>query len=67
MAPIPSLGAAAILVCVVLWPIAWGFGINLLRLIRYIGTELMIVFGTNSSESVFPRLHAKLRGSERRP
>ena len=30
-------------------------------LIRYIGAELMIVVGTSSSESVFPRLHAKLR------
>jgi aerobic C4-dicarboxylate transport protein len=33
----------------------------MLRLIRYIDTELMIVVGTSSSESVFPRLHAKLR------
>jgi aerobic C4-dicarboxylate transport protein len=48
-------------VLLVLWPVAWGFGINLPRLIRYIGTELMIVVGTSSSESVFPRLHAKLR------
>jgi aerobic C4-dicarboxylate transport protein len=45
----------------VLWPIAWSFGIDMLRLVRYIGTELMIVVGTSSSESVFPRLHAKLR------
>jgi len=51
----------ALFVLLVLWPIAWACGVNLLRLIRYIGTELMIVFGTNSSESVFPRLHAKLR------
>jgi aerobic C4-dicarboxylate transport protein len=51
----------ALFVLLVLWPIAWGFGINLLRLIRYIATELMIVVGTNSSESVFPRLYAKLR------
>jgi aerobic C4-dicarboxylate transport protein len=51
----------ALFVVVVLWPIAWAFGIDLLRLIRYIGTELMIVVGTSSSESVFPRLHAKLR------
>jgi aerobic C4-dicarboxylate transport protein len=51
----------ALFVVLVLWPIAWGFGIDLLRLIRYIGTELMIVVGTSSSESVFPRLHAKLR------
>ncbi len=48
-------------VVLVLWPIAWAFGINLLRLIRYIAAELMIVVGTSSSESVFPRLHAKLR------
>jgi aerobic C4-dicarboxylate transport protein len=48
-------------VVLVLWPIAWAFGLNLLRLIRYIAAELMIVVGTSSSESVFPRLHAKLR------
>ena len=48
-------------VALVLWPIAAAFGINLPRLIRYIGAELMIVVGTNSSESVFPRLYAKLR------
>jgi aerobic C4-dicarboxylate transport protein len=48
-------------VLLVLWPIAWGFGISMLRLVRYIGAELMIVVGTSSSESVFPRLHAKLR------
>ena len=48
-------------VALVLTPIAWGFGINILRLIRYIGAELMIVVGTSSSESVFPRLNAKLR------
>jgi aerobic C4-dicarboxylate transport protein len=48
-------------VLMVLWPIAWGFGIDMPRLVRYIGAELMIVVGTSSSESVFPRLHAKLR------
>jgi aerobic C4-dicarboxylate transport protein len=51
----------ALFVLLVLWPIAWGFGIDMLRLVRYIGAELMIVVGTSSSESVFPRLHAKLR------
>lgn len=51
----------ALFVVLVLWPIAWAFGIDMLRLIRYIGAELMIVVGTSSSESVFPRLHAKLR------
>jgi aerobic C4-dicarboxylate transport protein len=51
----------AVFVLFVLWPIAWGFGIDMLRLVRYISAELMIVVGTSSSESVFPRLHAKLR------
>jgi aerobic C4-dicarboxylate transport protein len=51
----------ALFVLLVLWPIAWGFGIDMWRLVRYIGAELMIVVGTSSSESVFPRLHAKLR------
>ena len=51
----------ALFVLVVLWPIAWGFGVDMWRLVRYIGAELMIVVGTSSSESVFPRLHAKLR------
>ncbi len=51
----------ALFVLLVLWPIAWGFGIDLPRLVRYIGAELMIVVGTSSSESVFPRLNAKLR------
>jgi aerobic C4-dicarboxylate transport protein len=51
----------ALFVLLVLWPIAWGFGINMPRLVRYVGAELMIVVGTSSSESVFPRLHAKLR------
>ena len=48
-------------VVLVLWPIAWWFGISLIKLIRYIAAELMIVVGTSSSESVFPRLNAKLR------
>jgi aerobic C4-dicarboxylate transport protein len=48
-------------VLLVLWPIAALFGVNLFRLIRYIGAELMIVMGTSSGESVFPRVIAKLR------
>jgi aerobic C4-dicarboxylate transport protein len=51
----------ALFVALVLWPIAWWFGVNLFRLIRYIGAELLIVVGTSSGESVFPRLNAKLR------
>lgn len=50
-----------IFVVVVLTPIAYAAGINILRLIRYIAAELMIVVGTSSGESVFPSLIAKLR------
>jgi aerobic C4-dicarboxylate transport protein len=48
-------------VAMVLTPIAFAAGINILRLIRYIATELMIVVGTSSGESVFPSVMAKLR------
>jgi aerobic C4-dicarboxylate transport protein len=48
-------------VLLVLWPVAALFRVNLFRLIRYIGAELMIVLGTSSGESVFPRVVAKLR------
>ena len=51
----------ALFVVLILWPVAASFGVNLLRLIRYIGAELMIVVGTSSGESVFPRINAKLR------
>jgi aerobic C4-dicarboxylate transport protein len=51
----------ALFVAIVLAPIAWAAGINILRLIRYFAAELMIVVGTNSSESVFPPVLAKLR------
>jgi aerobic C4-dicarboxylate transport protein len=47
-------------VALVLAPIAWAAGINILRLIRYFAAELMIVVGTSSSESVFPSVLAKL-------
>ena len=47
-------------VILILWPIAKCNGIDLWALIRYIRTELLIVFGTSSSESVFPQLVEKL-------
>ena len=47
-------------IVIVLWPIAWWSGINLYSLIRYIRAELLVVFGTSSSESVFPQLVQKL-------
>jgi aerobic C4-dicarboxylate transport protein len=48
-------------VAIVLTPIAYACGINILRLIRYIAAELMIVVGTSSGETVFPNIYAKLR------
>jgi aerobic C4-dicarboxylate transport protein len=51
----------ALFVALVLAPIAWAAGVNILRLIRYFGAELMIVVGTSSGESVFPSVLAKLR------
>src|ERR1700733_6478733 len=47
-------------IIVVLGPIAWWSGVNLWSLARYIRTELLVVFGTSSSESVFPQLVEKL-------
>jgi len=48
-------------IALILWPIARWNGVSLLRLARYIRTELLLVVGTSSSESVFPQLVAKLR------
>jgi aerobic C4-dicarboxylate transport protein len=44
----------------VLWPIAHWCGFSLLRFIRYIREELLIVIATTSSETVLPRMIAKL-------
>ncbi|NVO15802.1 MAG: cation:dicarboxylase symporter family transporter [Rhodoplanes sp.] len=69
IASLVSLGAMVVefyvtcllfIVCV-LWPIARWSGISLWRLARYIRTELLIVIGTSSSESVFPQLVEKLQ------
>jgi aerobic C4-dicarboxylate transport protein len=51
----------ALFIAIVLAPIAWAAGVNILRLIRYFAAELMIVVGTSSGESVFPSVLAKLR------
>jgi aerobic C4-dicarboxylate transport protein len=51
----------ALFIVLVLAPIAWWSGLSLLRLAAYIRTELLIVVGTSSSESVFPQLVAKLK------
>lgn len=48
-------------VAMVLAPIAYAAGVNILQLIRYFAAELLIVVGTSSGESVFPSVIAKLR------
>ncbi|MFQ6576296.1 dicarboxylate/amino acid:cation symporter [Pseudomonas sp. UM16] len=47
-------------VVVVLGGIARAHGFSVLKLIRYIREELMIVLGTSSSESALPRMLAKM-------
>lgn len=50
----------AVFLFLVLWPIARLSGFSLFKLIRYIRSELLLVLGTSSSESVFPQLLSKL-------
>jgi aerobic C4-dicarboxylate transport protein len=47
----------------VLWPIAHWCGFSLPKLIRYIWEELLIVFATTSSETVLPRMLAKMKAA----
>jgi len=49
-----------IFILVVLGTIARFHGFSILKFIRYIKEELLIVLGTSSSESVLPRMMAKL-------
>ncbi len=49
-----------IFIFLILWPIAHSCGVSLLRFIRYIREELLIVIATTSSETVLPRMIAKL-------
>jgi aerobic C4-dicarboxylate transport protein len=44
----------------VLGLVAWYCGFSILKFIRYIKEELLIVLGTSSSESVLPRMLAKM-------
>jgi aerobic C4-dicarboxylate transport protein len=68
IASLLSLGklmAAVYLTCslfvfVVLGAIAMFVGFNLLKLLRYLAEEILIVLGTSSSESVLPRLMTKM-------
>ena len=50
----------AFFVFVVLGAIAAATGFSLLKFLRYIGEEILIVLGTSSSESALPRIMAKL-------
>ena len=63
--PLGALVGEFILTCaiffaLVLAPIAYFAGFSLLKLMRYMREELVLVIGTSSSESVFPQLAAKL-------
>src|SRR3954453_23165465 len=49
-----------IFIFVVLWAVAHLAGFSLWRFIKYIKEELLIVLGTSSSESVLPRMIAKM-------
>jgi aerobic C4-dicarboxylate transport protein len=47
-------------VFIVLGAIAHATGFSIFRFLRYIGEEILIVLGTSSSETVLPRIMAKL-------
>ena len=51
---------SGVFVVVVLGAVCAMFGVNILRLLRYIKDELLIVLGTSSSETVLPQLMRKL-------
>ncbi len=50
-------------ILIVLGVVAAAFGFNILKFIRLIKDELLIVLGTSSSESVLPRIMAKLENA----
>lgn len=50
----------AFFIFVVLGAIAAATGFSLLKFLKYIGEEILIVLGTSSSESALPRIMAKL-------
>jgi aerobic C4-dicarboxylate transport protein len=49
-----------IFVLVVLGAVAWFAGFNILKLIRYLKAELLLVLGTSSSEAALPSLIEKM-------
>jgi aerobic C4-dicarboxylate transport protein len=52
--------ACLLFVFLVLGPLAMAAGFSIVKFLRYIGEEILIVLGTSSSESVLPRIMAKL-------
>jgi aerobic C4-dicarboxylate transport protein len=52
-----------IFILAVLWPICRWCGVSFFRFIRYIREELLIVIATTSSETVLPRMMAKLEAA----
>jgi aerobic C4-dicarboxylate transport protein len=52
---------AGLFIGLVLVPITIWAGISMLKLIRYIAGELLLIVGTSSQETVFPQLTQKLR------
>jgi aerobic C4-dicarboxylate transport protein len=52
-----------IFILLVLWPVAHLAGVSLFRFIAYIREELLIVIATTSSETVLPRMIAKLEAA----
>jgi len=50
----------ALFVLVVLGAIAAAVGLNILKFLKFIGEEILIVLGTSSSESALPRIMAKM-------
>jgi aerobic C4-dicarboxylate transport protein len=52
-----------VFIIAVLWPICRWCGFSLLQFIRYIREELLIVIATTSSETVLPRMIAKLESA----
>jgi aerobic C4-dicarboxylate transport protein len=52
-----------IFIFAVLWPVAHWCGVSLFKFIRYIREELLIVIATTSSETVLPRMIAKLEAA----
>ncbi|MET0187819.1 MAG: cation:dicarboxylase symporter family transporter [Pseudonocardia sediminis] len=56
-------GTCLVFIVVVLGAVSWLSGFNILKVIRLVKDELLIIVGTSSSESVLPRLLTKLQAA----